>query len=129
MPELPEVETLRRDLQREIANQELARVEVLQPRMTRGQDPETIEKRVQGQMVRAVGRRGKYLLIHLRSSDTLLIHRGMSGNVFLQQPDDSVGIHCHLSIALADRRMLAVYDPRGFGEICLLSEAEIDQRF
>lgn len=128
MPELPEVETLRADLEREIRGCRFAEVAVAQHRMTRGQEPQTIQRRLEGQLVESIGRRGKCLLIHLGSRDTLLLHRGMSGNLYLQLPSDPIGPHQRLAIELNDGRLLTLHDPRGFGELQVLTPAELEER-
>ncbi|MBI4213418.1 MAG: bifunctional DNA-formamidopyrimidine glycosylase/DNA-(apurinic or apyrimidinic site) lyase [Chloroflexi bacterium] len=128
MPELPEVETLRADLDREILGHSFMQAEVIQSRMTRGQGLEEIAHRIRGQVVRAIGRRGKFLLVHLSSEDTLLLHRGMSGNILLELRRDPVKEHQHMSLELDDGRFLTVYDPRGFGEIRVLDPAAVAER-
>ena len=126
MPELPEVETLRRDLESEIGGQAIMHAQVLQERMTRGQAGPYIEERLEGQQITAFERRGKFLLLRLRSTDRLLLHRGMSGNVVIQEPWDLIRPHLHLKLELNDGRYLAVYDPRGFGEMRVLSAPETE---
>ncbi|MSQ24185.1 MAG: bifunctional DNA-formamidopyrimidine glycosylase/DNA-(apurinic or apyrimidinic site) lyase [Chloroflexi bacterium] len=128
MPELPEVETLRVDLEREIRGRTLRRSAVLQERMTRGQPGASIVQRLKGQRVEALNRRGKYLLIQLCSTDTLLIHRGMSGNMVLSETSELAGPHGHLVMELDDGRWLTLYDPRGFGEIRVLTSEELEGR-
>lgn len=127
MPELPEVETLRRDLETEIRGQAIIRAELFQERMTRGQSAASITERLDRQQIVDVERRGKFLLLRLRSSDRLLIHRGMSGNLLIQEPSDLVRPHRHLALELNDGRYLAVYDPRGFGEIRILSDTQAEE--
>lgn len=121
MPELPEVETLRRDLEFEVRGQSIIRAQVHQVRMTHGQPVAYIEEGLRGQQITAIERRGKFLLVRLRSSDRLLLHRGMSGNLLLQEQSELIRPHRHLSLELNDGRFLSVYDPRGFGEIRLLT--------
>src|SRR5581483_10142987 len=79
MPELPEVEYTRRRLQRAMAGARIARVTVRQPKLRYplGRD---FVRRLEGQTVRGVERRAKYLLVELSSGDRLLMHLGMSGS-------------------------------------------------
>ena len=128
MPELPEVETLRADLQHEIAGHAVVRADVPQARMTRGQGIDEIVSRTSGQRIRSVGRRGKFLLLQLESEDTLLLHRGMSGNLFLESQADPGAKHRHLSLELDDGRLLTLYDPRGFGVIQVLDASALTGR-
>lgn len=127
VPELPEVETLRRDLEREIAGRTIVRGEVFQERMIRGQTAATIGARLHGQPISAIERRGKFLFIRLGSGERLLIHRGMTGNLLLHGPSEEVRAHRHLSLDLDDDRLLTLYDPRGFGELRVLTEAETSE--
>ena len=129
MPELPEVETLRQDLAGTVLGARLRRVELFQSRMLRGQDPAAIPERLTGGLIQAIGRRGKYLLIHTSQATTLLIHRGMSGNVLLRNESDPIERHLHLLLDLDDGRQLRVVDPRGFGEIKALTDEEITIKF
>lgn len=128
MPELPEVETLRQDLEAEVLRARLRRVEVLQTRMTRGQGAGEIKRRLEGATISSIGRRGKYLLVRTDREMTLLLHRGMSGNVLLRAPVDEPEPHLHLLLHLDDGRQLRVVDPRGFGEMRALSPSEIEAR-
>ena len=126
MAELPEVETMRRDLEREVVGCQIARVVIAQTRMLGTQDPEDLQTRVQTQSVLGVGRRGKFLLLHLTGDDTLLLHRGMTGNIFLRRPTDAPDAHLHLALTLDDGRELRLCDHRGFGEIRMLDSDGVD---
>jgi formamidopyrimidine-DNA glycosylase len=123
--ELPEVETMRRDLEREIVGCGIERAVVAQTRMLGVQDPEDLRHRLEGQGVARVDRRGKFLLIELASGDTLLLHRGMTGNIFLRDPADPPDSHLHLALTLGDGRELRLCDHRGFGEIRMLDPAGV----
>ncbi len=125
MAELPEVETMRGDLEREIVGCRVERALVAQTRMLGTQDPDKLRHRVEGHMVTEVGRRGKFLLLGLTGGDTLLLHRGMTGNIFLRTPSDPPDIHLHLALTLADGRELRLCDHRGFGEIRVLDPAGV----
>jgi len=126
MAELPEVETMRRDLEREVAGRRIVSTRIAQTRMLGGQSPEELTRRTDGVIIRAVSRRGKFLLLHLAPSDTLLVHRGMTGNLFLRDPSDVEDAHLHVGLTLDDGREVRVCDHRGFGEVRVLAEAEVD---
>jgi formamidopyrimidine-DNA glycosylase len=125
MVELPEVETMRIDLEREIVGCRVDRALVVQTRMLIAQDADELQRRVEGQAVVAVGRRGKFLLLALAGEDTLLLHRGMTGNLLLRDPNDPPDPHLHLALTLSDGRELRLCDHRGFGEIRVLDEAGV----
>jgi formamidopyrimidine-DNA glycosylase len=129
MPELPEVETTRRDLEREVAGHRIAGASVWQTRMLGGQAPDTISARLAGRIVRNVERRGKFLFLCLDSDDALMIHRGMTGNLLLAAPREPALPHLHLTLELDDGRELRLHDPRGFGEIRMLSATEVADRW
>jgi formamidopyrimidine-DNA glycosylase len=127
LAELPEVETMRRDLDREVVGRRIATAHVAQTRMLGGQDPEELRRRVEGRVITGVGRRGKYLFLPLDSDDALLIHRGMTGNLFLKTPSDPPDAHLHLAATLDDGRELRLCDHRGFGELRAVTLAELEQ--
>ena len=85
MPELPEVETVRRQLEPELVGRRIEKVSVLDERLTRPEPPRAVERAVAGRAVEAVGRRGKYLLIELDGKRTLAIHLRMTGNLLLRE--------------------------------------------
>ncbi|WP_299650600.1 bifunctional DNA-formamidopyrimidine glycosylase/DNA-(apurinic or apyrimidinic site) lyase [uncultured Jannaschia sp.] len=80
MPELPEVETVRRGLAPALEGARLVRVEVRRPDL-RWPFPEAMAERLTGATIRALGRRSKYLLMHLDTGETLIVHLGMSGRM------------------------------------------------
>ena len=80
MPELPEVETVRRGLAPALQGARLARVDVRRADL-RWPFPERMAERLEGATIRALGRRSKYLLLHLDTDETLIVHLGMSGRM------------------------------------------------
>jgi formamidopyrimidine-DNA glycosylase len=88
MPELPEVETVRRQLEPELVGRRIESAIVLDERLTRPEAPASVESAVAGREVTCVARRGKYLLIGLEGGRTLAIHLRMTGNLLLRSPGD-----------------------------------------
>ena len=86
MPELPEVETVRRQLEPELVGKRIESASVLDERLTRPEPPGSLERGVAGREVTAVARRGKYLLIGLEGGRTLALHLRMTGNLLLREP-------------------------------------------
>jgi formamidopyrimidine-DNA glycosylase len=84
MPELPEVETIRRQLEPEVAGRPLVSMEVLDERWTRPEDPRAVEDAVAGRRIVAVARRGKYLILRLEGEVSLVMHLRMTGNLLLR---------------------------------------------
>ncbi|MFT3801933.1 MAG: bifunctional DNA-formamidopyrimidine glycosylase/DNA-(apurinic or apyrimidinic site) lyase [Burkholderiaceae bacterium] len=112
MPELPEVEIVRRGLQRSLQGGTLRRVDVREPRL-RWPVAGDLAIGPQDRPLVEVGRRGKYLLLDF-SSGWLLVHLGMSGSLrFLPEPG-AVGRHDHIDLVF-DRGTLRYNDPRRFG--------------
>jgi formamidopyrimidine-DNA glycosylase len=86
MPELPEVETVRRQLEPELVGKRIESASVRDERLTRPEPPGSVERGVAGREVTAVARRGKYLLIGLEGGRTLALHLRMTGNLLLREP-------------------------------------------
>lgn len=121
MPELPEVETIRRGLLPALSGKRVARVEVRRPDL-RIPLPRDLKKRLEGRRVTGIGRRAKYLLIELDSGDTFIVHLGMSGRLFIEK--DGVvrapGAHDHVLLTMDDGLRVTLNDPRRFGLVTIL---------
>src|SRR5215210_8641283 len=81
MPELPEVETVRRRLEPVLVGRRFERVEIDDPRLTRPEDPTEVAAELTGERVAALDRRGKYLVVRFESGRVLLIHLRMTGSL------------------------------------------------
>ena len=124
MPELPEVETVRRGLERLVVGRRIERVEVGRERTVRRTSRQAVIDGLTGTTMTAAGRRGKYLLSPLDTGDTVMIHLRMSGQLLLAEPGQARPPHTHVAMQLAadPQRGLAVQelwfvDPRTFGEV------------
>ena len=113
MPELPEVETVRRSLL-PLVGRRIESVEVFEPRLRR-RVADDLAARLSGQVITAIERRGKYLLFHLSSGEALLAHLGMSGALLLQHRGTARHGHDHVRLQLSDDQQLTYNDPRRFG--------------
>ncbi|MHB8532099.1 MAG: DNA-formamidopyrimidine glycosylase family protein, partial [Solirubrobacteraceae bacterium] len=127
MPELPEVETIRRQLAPLVEGRELLDVEILDPRWSRPLEPAELEDALRGRRVLKLGRRGKYLLWELEGEVFLAQHLRMTGAV-LAEPDPEP-VHTRVRIGLSGGLRLVVSDPRRFGTGELLLGAEGLERF
>ncbi len=87
MPELPEVETIRRQLEPEVVGRRIAAARVLDERWSRPERPASVEKAVTGRAIESVGRRGKYLMLRLEGDRSLVMHLRMTGNLLLRPAD------------------------------------------
>lgn len=127
MPELPEVETIRQQLEHgrpgrpSILDKQIHSGEVLWSGVLTALSPREFTSRIPGQRVNSVGRRGKHLLIHL-SEDTLIMHLRMSGDVFVEQGDQPLRKHDRLLIHFTDGARLAFNNVRKFGRVQLTSQ-------
>lgn len=122
MPELPEVETVRRGIEPHLANRQVRAVFVRETRL-RWPVPISLSQYLTGQSFLAVQRRGKYLLLNC-TEGTLIIHLGMSGSLRLISASQMIppGKHDHLDILLDDGNCLRFNDPRRFGAILWTEE-------
>jgi formamidopyrimidine-DNA glycosylase len=128
MPELPEVETIRRQLEPEVTARRILEARVLDERWTRPESPRQVEKLVAGRTIEAVERRGKYLLLRLEGARTLAMHLRMTGNLLL---DDGVEDPPYLraELPLEDGRRLLFTDTRRFGHAVVLDDGELEEYF
>src|SRR5947207_5345104 len=83
MPELPEVETVRAQLEPKLVGRRLADVQIADHRLTRPHDPTVVAAELRGERVTALDRRGKYLIVRFESGRVLLIHLRMTGQLLL----------------------------------------------
>jgi formamidopyrimidine-DNA glycosylase len=134
MPELPEVETVRRGLAPVMEGQVIARAQVNRPDL-RWPFPPDMAGRLTGRRVLALRRRSKYILADLDSGESLLIHLGMSGRMLVS--GDPLGQfvhdhpmaekHDHVVLDMANGARITFNDPRRFGAMDLLDTATADQ--
>ena len=115
MPELPEVETIRRGIAPHIEDQTIKTVIVRQPKL-RWPVPEELNQTLTGLKITAVTRRAKYLLFST-ASGTLLIHLGMSGNLRILPTQQDPGKHDHVDFIFTNGAVLRFNDPRRFGAV------------
>src|SRR3954454_10581885 len=125
MAELPEVETIRRGLEREVVGKRIKTVEVHGTRTVRRQTKKQFMARLDGVKITAVQRRGKYLVLKLDSGELLVIHLRMSGQLLRAQAKDAVVKHTHVIITFTQGGQLRFVDPRTFGELFVTAPDEL----
>src|SRR5438094_8698608 len=127
MPELPEVESVRRQLAPLLEGRRFERVEVSDPRLTRPADPAAVARSLEGERVAVLGRRGKYLIVRFESGRALLIHLRMTGSLRHAARgalhDDR---HRRAVVNLDDGSDVAYRDVRRFGTWLLLEPGELE---
>jgi formamidopyrimidine-DNA glycosylase len=126
MPELPEVETVRRGLERAIVGRELQQVEIRDGRLTAPDDPAAVAHELRGAVVAAVGRRGKYLTVGLDDGRTLVCHLRMTG-WFHHVPEPAQPPHLRALFGLDDGSWLLYSDQRRFGTMRLLEAGRLER--
>ena len=127
MPELPEVETIRRDLEREVVGRRVKAVEVKGKRsIRRHKSGPEFRGKLEGRRVSSVRRAGKYLLIGLDGDDVLVVHLGMSGQLLRAKGvKDPLEKHTHVVITFTQGGQLRFVDPRTFGEMFITAADEL----
>ena len=115
MPELPEVETIRRQLAPALQGRRLERVEVRDPRWCEPAPPEAVEDALRGRLIERLGRRGKYLVVSLEEDVHLVMHLRMTGNLLLVAGDDEEPGHLRVVMELDDGKRVLFVDVRRFG--------------
>jgi formamidopyrimidine-DNA glycosylase len=127
MPELPEVESVRRQLEPALVGRRFERVSIDDPRLVRPYEPAEVAAELEGERVAAVERRGKYLVVRFESGRALLIHLRMTGSLLSARrgslPDDP---HRRAVVKLDDGSDVAYRDVRRFGTWLLLEPGEAE---
>jgi formamidopyrimidine-DNA glycosylase len=117
VPELPEVETVRRGLERFAVGRRVNEVEVGRERTVRRTSREAVIHGLTDTTILAANRRGKYLLLPLDSGDEVMIHLRMSGQILVAPTGTARPLHTHVVLHLDDGNELWFVDPRTFGEV------------
>ncbi len=137
MPELPEVETVRRGLQPVMEGAKIVAAEARRKDLRFPFQPD-FARRLQGQTVTGLGRRAKYLLADLSSGDVLLMHLGMSGSFRVIKPEDETtpgefhyprgkdSTHDHVVLHMSSGADIVFNDPRRFGFMKIIGRGEIE---
>ncbi len=133
MPELPEVETLVRDLRPQLTGRRIERVDLPLRKMVRYPKPGMFVRRLTGCRIASVERRGKYIVMPLSTTDgkphalsrRLIVHLGMTGHLRIWDRETPPVRHTHLVVLLDDGRELRYDDQRQFGRLLLGTEQEL----
>ena len=128
MPELPEVETIRRDVEKEFINKRIKKVDVTGTRsIRRHHDASDFISRTEGRKVVGTRRRGKYLILKLDNGDVMVAHLGMSGQLLRVNPKEPVEKHTHVVLSFAGAPQLRFVDPRTFGELFVTAPERLEE--
>lgn len=126
MPEMPEVETIRRILKPQLTGKKIESVELLNTKIIAYPAPDTFIEILTGQTITDMSRKGKFLTLHFESGDRLSLHLRMTGQLLVMPKDAPVEKHTHLLICLANGNQIRYIDVRRFGRFWYLKKEEAD---
>jgi formamidopyrimidine-DNA glycosylase len=127
VPELPEVETVRRALEPALVGRTIERAEIVDARLTRPEEPQLVAAELDGERVAAVERRGKYLVIRFQSGRALLVHLRMTGSFrTTRDGEGDEDPYRRAVVRLDDGSDVAYRDVRRFGTWLLLEPDEVE---
>lgn len=124
MPELPEVEIIRRSLLPWVVGATITSIRVRERRLRCPINADQLQKFGQGQKIADISRKAKYLLLHLESKAVVIVHLGMSGQLLLCKNGTPLQKHDHVVFTLDNDKELRYNDPRRFGLIEVVSPKE-----
>lgn len=125
MPELPEVETVRRGLEPVMTGQRIMRADIRREGL-RWAFPENMAARLEGQRVERLRRRAKYILVDLSGGESLIIHLGMSGRMLISDGDALIK-HDHVVLNMENGKRITFNDARRFGMMDLCTTTALDE--
>jgi formamidopyrimidine-DNA glycosylase len=120
MPEMPEVETMVRDLAPRVVGQSITAIAAPFRGSVVYPDFEEFERRVSGQGITGIDRRGKYAILPLTSGDLLIVHRGMTGSLLLRPAAAEMEPYVRLLLSLDNGQELRFRDPRKLGKVYVM---------
>ena len=126
MPELPEVETIRRSLEHTIKGKTLVGLEVFLEKILKGMDPREFDEKLKGKKITGISRRGKYLIIQLSGGLVMVVHLRMTGQLLYCSPEQERAKHTHVIFHLSNKYQLRFVDQRQFGKVQLLPARDLD---
>ncbi|OTP12554.1 formamidopyrimidine-DNA glycosylase [Enterococcus sp. 10A9_DIV0425] len=125
MPELPEVETVRKGLEKLVKNKKIQNVQVLWPRIIEQPEVPIFETTLIGETIESIGRRGKFLIFHL-SHYELISHLRMEGKYQYIEKDQPIDKHTHVIFSFEDGSQLRYNDVRKFGRMTIVEKGTSD---
>ena len=126
MPELPEVETVRRILDQQLIGLTILSVNVNYPKIIENVDEKTFKEELTNETFIKTARRGKYLIFILKEH-SLVVHLRMEGKFFFKEKDSPYEKHEHVEFVLSDGHVLRYHDTRKFGRFVLLDTTNLDE--
>ena len=127
MPELPEVETVARDLRGLVVGATITRATGDWPGTIQTHTIDDLDAALRGRVIETVGRRGKRIVVELSGDRALTVHLKMTGQLFVVSPDVPADRHVHLVLSLDDGREIRFRDIRKFGRVGLYTRSEVGE--
>ncbi len=124
MPELPEVETIRRIIEPQIIGRSIVTIRVQNPQIIACPETETFVASITGNTFTSMSRRGKFLIFNFDNGNRLVLHLRMTGQLLVTPPDYQEEKHTHLIAELSDKNQIRYIDVRRFGRFWYLTDGE-----
>ncbi|NLL19860.1 MAG: bifunctional DNA-formamidopyrimidine glycosylase/DNA-(apurinic or apyrimidinic site) lyase [Clostridia bacterium] len=125
MPELPEVETVKRSLAEKLIGEKIVEIDIYYSGNIREPEPELLREMLRGNTFQKINRRGKYLIFSLSGDLALVVHLRMTGQLLYVEPTLPVDKHTHLVFSLSGGQELRYVDLRKFGTFDLVPQGEL----
>ncbi|GAB4256539.1 DNA-formamidopyrimidine glycosylase [Thermincola ferriacetica] len=127
MPELPEVETVKRSLEEKLLGKSIQHVDIFMDKVIKEPSVEEFQQILAGREILNLGRRGKYLLLYLSGGYVIVFHLRMTGQLIYSERTAGRAKHTHLVFRLSDDNELRFTDQRQFGRVYLLPDDRLDR--
>ncbi|MDJ0624889.1 MAG: bifunctional DNA-formamidopyrimidine glycosylase/DNA-(apurinic or apyrimidinic site) lyase [Candidatus Caenarcaniphilales bacterium] len=128
MPELPEVETVRKGLEKKVIGKKILKVKVNRSKTLENISPENFQKKLSGQRFKSIRRKAKYLFLEMENGLVLIVHLKMSGTFLVQEITSPEPVHTHIIFMLDNEKILRFKDLRAFGRISLYNSFKEAQK-
>lgn len=126
MPEMPEVETIKRGLEKKVKGKKIERVIIKNKKSVKLPSPNEFIRQIEGKVFTRVERRGKFLLLGLDSEDSLVIHLKLTGRLIYSKKGEELD-YTRIVFVFQDYTQLSFTDVRGFGGVWLISDREFQR--
>jgi len=126
MPELPEVETIRRGLEQKVRGEKIKRVIIRNERSVKTPPSSEFVQKIHGKVLCQIHRRGKYLILGLDSGESLVLHLGMTGRLIYSKTREEIG-YSRVVFLLENNAQLSFADVRGFGGLWFVPDEKFEE--
>jgi len=126
MPELPEVETIRRGLEQKVRGKKIERVIIRNEKSVKVPSPQEFVQKMEGKVLCQMHRRGKYLILGLDSGDSLILHLGMTGRLIYSKAGEEID-YSRVVFLLENNAQLSFTDVRGFGGLWFVPDENFEE--